>query len=270
MPYAEWVIDKDDNFTTPRERRFKVGLFVSDLHGKWSYLIGRPEGFIKLIARANYDAVFLRYRQVLSAGCDPDIFFNRLSNANWVPWSVDGEFFHPRSEKRWDITFLGAHSPKFYPLRDQLWRGLPAFCNSEGLRLLRRESPPGKTFERRFNTLKNRYVVGHRYADVLRRSRIFIFGCSKFRYPLQKFFEGMASGCLVMADRPTNAEELGFIDGETFVQIGGKNWRDRVRHYLRHPGEMERIANNGRKLILEKHTHHKRAKDFARLLRRIP
>ena len=261
----DWVFDGDNNFKIPAERDYKVGYFVSDLHGKKSMDCDSSRQFLKLLQETNYDAVFLKYKYIYGVWPTPkDLFIKGLTDkAHFLPWSVDLRQFYPR-EKYFDVAFLGAVDRKRYPLRHKLWKELPKFCKEHKLRLLMKEAPPGKTFERRSRNLK--YIVGDRYRDYLGKSRILIFGSSKFKYPLQKYFEGMASGCLVMADEPSSSEELHFVDGASYIKISKHDWKEKLEYYSMHKEEAQRIAAKGREIVTEYHTHDRRAKEFVEML----
>jgi hypothetical protein len=267
MSDADWVIDKDNNLHTPkpRNRRYKIGVFLSDLHGKHYYKIETPMEFADLINFAKYDAVFMRYLTVDGVtNCDPGIILQRVRcNKYWVPWSIDPNKFKPHRPYNYDVAFIGRIS-KCYPLRQRIWDNLT--CITEDYRVLQRQSPSGKTYQRSWETLKETHLVGEKYTETLGSTKILLFGCSKYRYPLQKFFEGAASGCLVMSNAFRDAEKLGFVDGETFIDINIGNWEDRLLYYLENIDECANIANSGYKNVMVNHTHDVRAKHFVEIL----
>jgi len=270
MPDADWVVDRERSMPIPNNRNYGVACYLSDLHGRGSAGIRNdPQAHVDFVNQLGYDAAFLKYEEIYSFYVNPRIFLDELKPKTFfLPWSVDEEEFKPDKQKNWDIAFIGSTRGRVYPLRSMLERSLPAFCRDRGLRLL---------FSRRTNvqtSFTNQqlydhpdYYFGPRYADALSKTRFFIFGCSIFRYPLAKYFESMAAGCVVFANEPASAEKLGFIDGKTYVSISEKNWEDRLDYYLRHQEEADDIATNARKLIIEKHTHKIRAKQFMKYLK---
>lgn len=267
MPDADWVIDKDAGFMAPPDRTFRMGHFTSDLHGKSVCGVRTPQGLLALMNRSNYDALFLKYKYIYGENCAPDIFLTSMKvRPVFLPWSMDPEKCCPQEEKSFDVAFLGARGG-VYPLRNDLWRGLPTICRKHGLKLLRKSSPAGSSFKRYIPKLMSEgHVVGRRYHATLGTTSILIFGGSKFRYPVQKYFEGMASGCLVMANEPGAADDLHFEDGYNFVDINISNWRDKLLYYSKHRDEAQQIAACGRETILKYHTHEIRAKQFLELL----
>lgn len=270
MPDADWVIDRERNTPLPHNRDYKVACYLSDLHSRGGAKIKNdPEKHIELINRVGYDAVFLKYEEIHSFNLDPHIFMNELEpHVFFLPWSVDTEEFKPKRTKRWDIAFIGTVRGRVYPFRAILERDLSDFCRQRNLRILfskRAGNLTSFTNQQLYNHPD--YYFGPRYADALSKTSFFVFGCSIFRYPLVKYFESSASGCVAVANEPSSAEKLGFVDGETYVSVTKENWKSKLDYYLEHPEEANNIAINARKLILERHTHEIRAKQFVKCLR---
>ena len=266
MPDADWVIvDRDNTWYTPRTRRYRVGVFLSDLHGKHNMGVGTPDGFLRLVNGARFDAVFLKYLEVHGCGyTDPQLFQKGLNCPHhFLPWSVDVEKHKPQ-EKDIDVAFMGSHQPRIYPLRSDMYaRVLRA---AEGYRVLRTFTPGGGTYGRRVDKLRVRAYVGDRYSDALNRSKVLLFGSSIYRYPVQKYFEGAASGCVLLCDEPASAHRLGFIDGETYMRVNISNWVGVMRRCLENYDEFKRVGENARRLAAERHSHEVRAKEFLRML----
>lgn len=263
----DWVVDnKNDSFKTPKRRDYRVCVFISDLHGKYNWGIRNATGFIELINQAGYDAVFLKYLYVHGVPEPKNIYLKTLeAKPLFLPWSIDPEYYRPL-KKTIDICFLGAIGG-YYPMRQAIYEELPGLCGTHGLDYVIRTSPPGRTFQRKFTKLIRDHYVGERYAKVLGQSRILPFGSGVYVGPVQKHFEGRACGCLVMSNEPSEAKELGFMDGVNYVKIGLEDWREKMTYYARHREEAEEIALNGRRLILKRHTHEIRAKEFLEMLK---
>lgn len=262
MPDVDWVIDKDLNLHVKKPVDLNVAHFISDLHGKHHYGVTTPGGHIDLLNRVGYRTIFLRYPEIHGTSSPSNVYKYALKpNGYWVPWSFDPKRFHPHRTSRYEATFIGSTNNSVYPLRAQIRAELEKLGETHKVFLA--ESPRGRTFERRIAD----HLAGNRYAEVLGQSNMFIFDCSKYRYPLQKFFEGLGSGCLVMATKPGGAEALGLIDGKTYVEINPVNWRDKLHYYLENLGAARKIANSGHKMALKYHTHDVRAKQFVRYLK---
>lgn len=263
----DWVIDKDNNLHNkkPRNRRYKVGHFISDLHGKHHYNIHDSFDYADLLNSAGYDAVFMRYPLIYGTWYRPEIVYDRLeAEKQWVPWSIDPDRFRVR-RKVWDVAFLGSRG-HYYPLRNHIWEELHSVTH--GYKVLRREAPKGTTYSRDIKSLDKSYLVGENYAKTLGESRILLFGCSVYRYALQKFFEAPACHCLVVSNRPGMAKRLGFRDGKTYVEVTEENWREKLLYLLENPIYTQKIARAGMKNVLMNHTHQKRAKQFLEGLER--
>lgn len=260
----DWVIERDDRFHIPKPqgRDYKVGVFISDLHGKHEYKIKDPESFVELINHANYQGVFYRYNLIEGTKYRSDIHKHIRAPTYWVPWSVDTETFYKRPGTTIDVSFVGATYRDVYPMREDILENLKDVAI--GYTVISELRPPYRVPISEL--IKKKYFVGERYAQLLGQSRIFIFDCSKYRYPLQKFFEAMASGCLVMSNKPTEAHSLGFVDGKTYVEIKPENWRKRLRHYLENKDEAQAIAKAGMNITRKFHSHETRAKQFIEIL----
>ncbi len=65
-----------------------------------------------------------------------------------------------------------------------------------------------------------------------------------------------------------DAEYQGFVPGENFVEISADNVVEKVEYYLNNPDQAQVIAQRGRELILERHTHDIRARELIEILKR--
>lgn len=270
MPDVDWVLDRERDEKSKTDRSYYVGAYLSDLHSRGSSGIRNdPEKYIEVVNQVGYDAIFLKYEEVHNFDLDPRIFMNKLDPRTFfLPWSIDTEKFKPKKSKRWDVGFLGAGRGGTYPFRAILREELLTFCEKRGLRLLFKRKPRGlSAFTNQQLYEHPDYYFGPRYADALSKIRFFIFGCSIFRYPLVKYFEAMAAGCTVVANEPSSAKKLGFIDRENYVCITKDNWKEKLDYYLDNLGEAQKIASAGRKLMIDRHTHEIRAKQFLNMLK---
>lgn len=274
----DWVIDNYPRFDIPKDRCYKVGICLEDLHGAFSLRVS-PEGFVKILNKARYDAVFARYlyspyKYVML----PILHVVRKFDRNYyiknlradifhLPWSINPSIFRPiEGEKKWDVTFIGRVS-RVYPLRRTIYKSLPSLGRKKNWRIFCLKTPPIGSFPKMSRirsdpNLKSKYYVGIDYATILARSKIFIFGSSVFKYPVSKFFEGMACGVLVMADKPQTAEKLHFKPGVKFVEINKDDWKEKLSYYLENDDEREEIAQRGYETVMKYHTNEVRAKEF--------
>ena len=266
MPDVDWVIDADNAYHLPKpdKRSYQIAHFITDIHAKHHYGLASPVAYAQLINGVGYDKLFLRYKHLYGTKYRPDAFWDWLKpKKHWLPWSVDDKKHQPGREKNIDVAFIGT-TGTCYPLRNLIKEGL--YYVARGKRVVVSEAPRGKTYERMVESLKQSHLVGESYRDALGRTRILIYGCSVYRYPLQKFFEATASKCLVMCNEPSGAKELGFIDGKTYVMIDEGDWEEKLQYYLANVGEADRMRRGGLKNTLMKHNHEVRAKQFLEAL----
>lgn len=281
MPDADWVIIHDKMHTKfkyavriPKKRICKVAYSTSDLHNS-------PPLRLKEYNDGNWDAFLMQVTQTaIGYGptgegrplmeTNPTYFLDNLNAPTFfMALSINPELFKPLGQpKEHDVTFLGAHHMKYYPLRAWFWQDLPILAEFYGWKLLIRGTPPGVSLvSRNIDELLARgYIVGEKYAEVLALSKIFIFSGGRVRYPVKKYFEGMACGTCVFADTPLTAEELHFIPDWNFVEINNENWSDKILYYLEHDEEREKIARRGYETVMKYHTNSIRAQELIKFL----
>lgn len=264
----DWVIDRDNNLEEFRghARSYRIGLFISDLHGKHHYNLDALQ-YYQALSKSGYDALFMRYTHLKTT----DVRRRIKVPTHFVPWSVDTNTFYTR-EKTVDVTFCGAVDPTVYPLRTKIYQELPHIIKNNPIKTsvsyISKTIPQGfygSTISQ-WKGVKNVYV-GEAYADLLGRSLISIFDCSIYRYPILKYFESMASGCCVLADTPACCIELGMY--KKFYPIDYKDWIKPLYYYLDSPNKAKRMGHKASNFIREKHSHRVRADEFVRLLKKI-
>jgi len=245
-----------------KDRSYRVGVFLSDLQGKASHGISSPTLFMKYLNKQRYDAFFLKYLEIHGCGVNPHLFEEGLrGDVYFLPWSVDCEK-HTWKRKKVDVTFIG-NVGSTYPLRQEMWEDL--YYVARGYKIVREMRPPGKTFDRKICESSSKYV-GDDYCKLLNETRIMIFGCSKYRYPLQKYFESAASGCLILADEPSTAKRLGFVDNKTYVDVNVYDWRPVLQWCLENEDKTRGIVRSSLKNVLMNHSHEKRADEFLEMI----
>lgn len=275
MPDADWVFHAGMGYVPPppSERTYKIGLFTPDIHRSVSLKL-KPAGLIKRWNDAKFDAYFMSYIKLANQAfpiepIDPDIYLKNLEAPIFhLAPSVSPEVFNPSGEpKQYDIVFLAHAHPTTHPFRYQIHEGLPRLAQKHNWKILIGGRPPGKTAKRVISKmLQEGYIVGPKYAEVLARSKAFIFGLGSFKYPCLKFMEGWASGTCTFSDPPLGYEELHFVPDWNFVDINPKNWEKKLVYYMKHDEEREEIAQNGYDTFLKHYTSDVRAKQFVKFL----
>lgn len=272
----DWVMDRQRKEDLNYPRRYYVGSYLTDIHamrGMGITMKDGPVGVINFVNEIGYDAVFMKATHYYNSEHHPELFLRSLKPVIYfLPYSVDEQMFKP-NKKNLDVAMIGSIGKR--PLRRIFANRLPEFCRKRKLTSLiapHQIAPlPGRIgFDAvRYDGEKGIYVRGS-YARLLGRTRFLVFCSGRRLYPIQKYFEGMASGCVCVADRPSCAEILGFVDGENYVEVTAGNWESKLDYYLQNPSEATKIAVNGRKLMLERHTHNIRAREFVDMLRNYP
>lgn len=279
MPDADWVIFYErqiryfkEHLEIPKKRDYRTALHTYDIH--WL-----PEHHIKELNEAGWDALLMpkiKSATVVESGTkkivkvNPDYFLERLKPPIFYNhYSVSPDIFKPSNEpKLYEAVFLGDYTPKYYPLRNEIFRDLHSVCAGRGWRFMARGNPPGHVMKDRTisRLLGEGYIVGPRYAEALARTKTFLFDTSVFKEAVLKFPEGMASRTCVMSDTPLTAEELHYEPGFNFVEVGMGDWADKLAYYLRHDEERGEIARNGYETFLKYHTNDVRARQLVDFL----
>jgi hypothetical protein len=110
-------------------------------------------------------------------------------------------------------------------------------------------------------------IVHEKYVEVINRSKIFVSSNGTYKAVLMKYFEAMACGALLVTDKPTDSELLGFVDGENIVFYRNiKEAEVKMKYYLANPKELERVAKNGYSLVHKYHGNDKRVKTVMELI----
>lgn len=113
------------------------------------------------------------------------------------PWWIDETLFRNNTGDRdYDITIIGKRNPYVYPLRDIMERELIGLTKEFNIKFV--EMHPGYMDPKRGPG----YYWGEKYADLLRESKILTFCSSIYQYPIFKYYEAAASGCLIIAPKP--------------------------------------------------------------------
>ena len=275
MPDADWVIVNASAqdyipLKIPEKRICKAAYLTSDLHHP------SPRQQLHLLNTGNWDAFLMHITKTnvsidKETGTDHDFFINNLNAPILnISFSINPNIFKPiDGPKMYDVAFLGSYTILYYPLRRIIWEKLPQLAERNKWNILMRSRPIGPSFskKRRIDLLLEQgHLVGDKYAEALASSKILLFSVIKYRYPVKKYFEGMASGCLVMADTPLNAEELHFIPDWNFVEINEDNWEKKLKYYLKHDAEREVIIRRGYETLMKYHTNDIRAKEIIAFL----
>ena len=114
-----------------------------------------------------------------------------------------------------------------------------------------------------------KYYNTEEMSTVYKQSKI-VVNISRDDYPQDanlRCFEVMAGGALLVTKKPTELEELGFIEGTHYVTyIKDTEINSLVQFYLEHEEQRLTISEKARTLILDNHTYDNRVKTILDLI----
>ena len=265
--------------SVPNGKNYKICARLVDLHHN-------PIDIVNRINRSKIDVLFVTYKDVpyildwqrgrqwikIKEFHPKDYYWKNIkAKIFWLPHSYDENLYYASNKSRYDVAFFGIVSDS-YPLRRRVNEELAGLCEENDWSLLRKTRPNFFKSIKKMNSVKGsidtkELLAGKDYAEALRLSKVFIFGTSILKYPLKRWFEALGSGTCILANAPQNADELGFVDGETYVEINRLNWKDKLKWILNDENERKRIARNGLKLAQNKHTHKVRVEEMFKILK---
>ncbi|PPK44025.1 glycosyl transferase family 1 [Trinickia symbiotica] len=157
----------------------------------------------------------------------------------WTPHSA-ASAFSPFFAPVFDRVLLSGSRTWPYPFRQFCAAKLPdAVCN-----IVDHPGYPGypgdRTNQMRADSNALATVGGPRYATLLRRHPAMLVCGSIFNYLVAKVFEGMATGCLVIADRESLGAQLaalGFVEREDYIGTD-------IFHVIEDAAEVQRLFLN--------------------------
>ncbi|RAP74348.1 glycosyltransferase [Paenibacillus montanisoli] len=211
--------------------------------------------FRRFVHENHIDLVFSFYRDAFK-GFYPEL----LHKFRWLPNYVDIEEFQDyQQNKEIDFLLMGAIHEETYPLRDKIARemkGYPGFVHYE--------HPGYRNYEEEEEAQTR---VGKYFSMAINKAKMFFTDDSCYQFPIAKYFEVPASKTLLLASGSKELEDLGFIDGVTFVEINGDNYLEKALYYLQHEEERNAITERGYRMVRERHTTQIRAKEFIQHIR---
>lgn len=223
------------------------GIYLEDLHN----INNLPQK----ITNDNVKYIFTCYR---------DSFYRMypelVDKVRWLPHHVNTQIFKDYNlPKENNMLMIGAIFQAYYPLRYKILQTLsnnPDFVYHHH---------PGY---RDINDNENK-LVKENYAKEINKAKIFFTCDSIYQYPVLKYLEAPACKTLLLASDSRELYDLGFRPGENFIAINEHNFVEKAEYYLRNEKEREIIAENGFKLVHEKHSTLKRTQDLIMMIHEI-
>lgn len=224
------------------------GILFWDLHRD-------QQKFKRFVYENDIDLIFSFYRDTFHE------FFPELSHKfRWLPNYVNiDEFKDYHLEKEIDFLLMGAVDDYIYPLRSKIAKemnGYPGFIHHE--------HPGYKNYN---ENEEAKSLVGKYFAMEINKAKMFFTDASRYNFPVAKYFEVPACNTLLLASGSKELEDLGFIDGETFVEINQDNFLEKALYYLKNKKERKKIAKRGYEMVRKKHSSTQRAQEFISYIR---
>jgi len=108
------------------------------------------------------------------------------------------------------------------------------------------------------------------YIDTLKNVKFAYVDGGPVRCLVAKYMEVPASGAVMIGDNVNGLRDLGFINGQHFIELPIEKMNKSVLMEIEENIDtMQEIANNARKLVVEKHTYLKRVELFRKVCERI-
>ncbi|ANC76675.1 hypothetical protein ABE65_007620 [Fictibacillus phosphorivorans] len=225
------------------------GMIVHDLH----YNPRLRERIMKLDC---FKVLFPHYKEAFIK-----TFPSLEEKMHWFPHHVNEDVFKDyQLMKETDLLMVGANYPHLYPLRAQIMKEMKTL-------------PGIKTFKhpgyRDIQKYETDIISGIEYAKEINAAKLFVTCDSIYHYPLLKYFEVLASNTLLLAPGSPELQSLGFINGQTFVEINNNNYQEKIHYYLSQDEERTAIAKQGYEMVHKNHTSRVRAKELINKIQTI-
>lgn len=151
----------------------------------------------------------------------------------WLPLGADPEVHSPKTkDKLFEVGFVGSISSEVHRRRADL------------LNKINSEVPV--SYKRCFDEEMSLHFS---------QSKIVFNNAIKNDLNM-RVFEAMSIGSLLLTDMTVgNGQAEMFVDGEDYVVYNDENIVEKVKYYLTHEEEREKIAKRGREIILRAHTY---------------
>lgn len=226
-----------------------VGMIVHDLQYK-------PASRQRFIQKEKIQYLFTIYR-------DPFIkWYPELSDRMiWFPHHVPEDVFRDyRLPKTTNWLMMGYIDERIYPLRTKM---LNTLMRTPGF--VYHTHPGYRTVRRR----ENGVMVGADYAKEINRAKMFLTCDSIYEFPVLKYYEALACNTLLLASGSKELEDLGFIDGETFVAVNETNFKEKAEYYLKNEAERLAVAQRGYQMVHSRHTTKQRISEWLEKIKEI-
>ena len=113
-------------------------------------------------------------------------------------------------------------------------------------------------------------VVHEKYIKSINASKIVITSNNIFNSLSMKYTECLACGSFLLADRPEDFDELGYVNGKHLVLFKNlQDLKDKIKYFLKHEKEREQIAKEGMEFVRKNHNVTVRANQFTNIVNEV-
>lgn len=238
-------------------KELEKGLFYTDLNRLdckkaimltdfWSEANGKTNDYEKFILDYDIDYIFTYFRAPFHLWKNLEIY-DRLI---WYPPCFDPNIFNDWGcEKRWDVGNLNAAALEYHPFYPERFAIHKKLLQMNGIKYYYEKHPGTGILN------PNTPLIGKSFSEAINQCKIFVTtGNLQYRNFTPKYIEIMASKACLFATEPLDAEVIGLEDGVNYVRISVDDVQDKVRYYLAHEEELNRIAENGYRFALNRYS----------------
>ena len=191
-----------------------------------------------------------------------------------VPGNLDLNLYVPRAIIAQKIALSGYKVNNNYKKRNIVYRQNSSRCDDsvylrEDDRKVDEQLADNCVFLNARVSRENIMMWRFLYDEVLRSTKIAYVDGGLGEQIVRKFCEIPARGMLMLCQDIPTLGAYGLKDGENMIIVNENNILEVCEHMLSNPVEMQRIADNGQKMVFEKHTASKHAKTIIDSINRI-
>jgi hypothetical protein len=180
-------------------------------------------------------------------------------------YGADPNIFYPQGKKIYDFGFSGAlHDASLYP------EGTFENENIRGeIQDLARTQTDLNLFLNGSDDIKPRIKSYEEYAEILSQSKSWLATTGPNGDIGPRYYEVMASGTLLFCDSPPQEYQQFFRNERNCVYITIGNFVDKLRYYLEHEEERNKIVETAYRDFVANHTWDKRAEELLEICSRL-
>jgi len=231
-----------DKLGTIKRAHIEIDFFNKT--GKYRGQFGRPE-YGKFYNEYKPQIIFAPVTTVLNG-----LIEHNICDKNFLlPFSVDSRIYKPlKLKKVIDVMAVFSSSAKAYPNRQKIQRIVQRMRGVKSV---------------------TRRILHSNHVNIINQSKIIITSNNLWQSLSMRYTEVLACQSFLLADKPEDFERFGFVDGNHLVIYNDLNdMVDKIKYYLSHNREREKIAKSGRNFVLKYHTTDVRVKQFTDIVRK--